>query len=134
MGHADVLAKSSFFADARCDELLLVLEKSSERNLVRGDMLSPQGDEPDSLYVVLSGRVAVAIANPIDNRETMVGLMTPGDLFGEMGMLDNGARSANARALELSRVLAIPYEGVLAMFNNNPSLLWGVTRLLAGRL
>lgn len=97
-------------------------------------MLFREGDQPDALYVVLSGRVAVAIANPIDNRETMVGLMTPGDLFGEMGMLDQGLRSANARALEPSTVLAIPYEGVLAMFNNNPTLLWGVTRLLAGRL
>src|SRR3954463_13797124 len=134
MGHDDVLAKTEFFADASRDELLLVLEKSSERNLVRGDMLFREGDEPDALYVVLSGRVAVAIANPIDNRETMVGLMTHGDLFGEMGMLDQSLRSASARALEPSTVLAIPYEGVLRMFNENPSLLWGVTRLLAGRL
>src|SRR3954454_24509957 len=126
MGHDDVLAKTEFFADASRDELLLVLEKSSERNLVRGDMLFREGDDPDSLYIVLSGRVAVAIANPIDNRETMVGLMTAGDLFGEMGMLDHGVRSANARALETSTVLAIPYAGVLAMFNNNPTLLWGV--------
>ncbi len=134
MAHDDILAQTEFFADASTDELLTVLDKASEHTLVRGDMLFREGDEPDALYVVLAGRVAVAIANPIDNRETMVGLMTPGDLFGEMGMLDRGARSANARALEPSTVLAIPYEGVLAMFNNNPTLLWGVTRLLAGRL
>jgi len=134
MAHDDVLAQTEFFADASREELLVVLDKSSEQMLIRGDMLFREGDEPNSLYVVLSGRVAVAIANPIDNRETMVGLMTPGDLFGEMGMLDSGPRSANARALEPSTVLAIPYEGVLAMFNNNPMLLWGVTRLLAGRL
>ena len=134
MAHDDVLAQTQFFADASPDELLQVLEGATEHELVRGDMLFREGDEPESLYVVLAGRVAVAIANPIDNRETMVGLMTSGDLFGEMGMLDHGVRSANARALETSKVLAIPYAGVLAMFNNNPTLLWGVTRLLAGRL
>src|SRR4029079_15387853 len=90
--------------------------------------------EPRALCVVWGARSAGATANPIDNRETMVGLMTPGDLFGEMGMLDQSLRSASARALEPSTVLAIPYEGVLRMFNENPSLLWGVTLLLAGRL
>lgn len=134
MAHDDVLAQTEFFADASHDELLKILEGATEQELVRGDMLFREGDEPASLYVVLAGRVAVAIANPIDNRETMVGLMTAGDLFGEMGMLDHGVRSANARALETSTVLAIPYAGVLEMFNNNPTLLWGVTRLLAGRL
>jgi len=134
MAHDEVLAQTEFFADATREELTTVLEAASEHTLIRGDMLFKEGEKPDSLYVLLSGRVAVAIANPIDNRETMVGLMTPGDLFGEMGMLDGGVRSASARALEPSTVLAIPYEGVLAMFNNNPALLWGVTRLLAGRL
>ncbi|MCU1399496.1 MAG: putative Crp family transcriptional regulator [Acidimicrobiales bacterium] len=134
MAHDDVLAQTEFFADASREELLSVLETSTEHELVRGDVLFHEGDEPDALYVVLTGRIAVAIANPIDNRETMVGLMTPGDLFGEMAMLDHGARSANARALETSKVLAIPYAGVLTMFNGNPALLWGVTRLLAGRL
>jgi len=134
MAHDEVLAQTEFFADATREELTTVLEAASEHTLIRGDMLFKEGEKPDSLYVVLSGRVAVAIANPIDNRETMVGLMTPGDLFGEMGMLDGGVRSASARALEPSTVLAIPYEGVLAMFNSNPALLWGVTRLLAGRL
>lgn len=134
MAHDDVLAQTEFFADASRDELLEVLKTASERDLVRGDVLFHEGDEPDALYVVLSGRVAVAIANPIDNRETMVGLMTQGDLFGEMPMLDDGSRSANARALEMSKVLAIPYAGVRAMFNANPTLLWGVTRLLAMRL
>ena len=134
MAHVDVLAQTEFFADASREELLVVLDTAAEHELVRGDMLFREGDEPDALYVVLAGRVAVAIANPIDNRETMVGLMTPGDLFGEMAMLDHGARSANARALEMSKVLSIPYAGVMTMFNSNPALLWGVTRLLAGRL
>ena len=93
-----------------------------------------EGDPSEALYVVLTGRIALAMSNPIDNRETMVGLMTPGDLFGEMPMLDQGVRSADARALEPSSVLAIPYAGIVDLFNNKPALLWGVARLLAGRL
>ncbi|MFZ1490095.1 MAG: Crp/Fnr family transcriptional regulator [Ilumatobacteraceae bacterium] len=134
MSHDDVLAKTDFFADAGPDVLASVAAAGAERHLVRGDLLFAEGDPPEALYVVLSGRVAIAIGNELDNRESMVALMEPGDLFGEMGMLDYGARSAMARALETSTVLEIPYQPVLAMLRSDPSLLWGVTRLLAKRL
>ena len=60
--------------------------------------------------------------------------MEPGDLFGDLGMLDDRPRSAMARALEPSGVLAVPYEPVLEMFDQQPRLLWNVTRMLAQRL
>lgn len=102
---------------------------------MRGDVLFREGDEPTALFVVLTGRIAIAIGNELDNRESMVALMEAGDLFGEMGMLDDeGGRSAMARALEPSEVLEIPYEPVLEILQADPRLLWGVTRLLAQRL
>ena len=97
-------------------------------------MLFHESDDAEELYVVLRGRIAIAIANPIDHRETVVSLMEPGDLFGEMAMLDDGPRSAMARALEPSTVLAVPYAPVITAFRSDPRMLWGVTRLLAQRL
>jgi len=105
-----------------------------ERSLVRGDVLFHEGDVADSLYLVVSGRVAIAISNPIDQRETVVALMDSGDLFGEMSLLDEGSRSAMARALEPSVVFVIPFEPVAKAFRSDPALLWGVCRLLAHRL
>jgi CRP-like cAMP-binding protein len=64
----------------------------------------------------------------------MLALMERGDLFGELGLLDGGARSAMARAIEPSSVLQIPYKIVLEQLESNPSMLWGVTKLLAKRL
>jgi CRP-like cAMP-binding protein len=64
----------------------------------------------------------------------MLALMECGDLFGELGLLDGGARSAMARAIEPSSVLQIPYKIVLEQLESNPSMLWGVTKLLAKRL
>jgi CRP-like cAMP-binding protein len=134
MAHEDLLASSEFFGGADAAVLQLIAASGDERNLVRGDVLFKEGDIADSLYIVVRGRLAIAIANPIDHRETVVSLMEPGDLFGEMAMLDDGPRSAMARALETSTVLAIPYEAVLDVFREQPALLWGVTRLLAQRL
>lgn len=134
MAHEELLARTDFFADAPLDVVRTIASAARELHLIRGDVLFNEGDVAESLYVVLRGRLAIAIANPIDHRETVVSLMEPGDLFGEMPMLDDGGRSALARALEPSAVLAVPYEPVLAAFRADPRLLWGVTRLLARRL
>jgi CRP/FNR family cyclic AMP-dependent transcriptional regulator len=134
MAHEDTLARTDFFADAEGDTLRQVAGMGHERHLIRGDVLFHEGDPPDALYLVLRGRLAIAIANPIDARVSVVALMEAGDLFGEMGMLDGGPRSAMARALEPTAVLEIPYEPVLKMFEERPRLLWNVTRLLAQRI
>jgi CRP/FNR family transcriptional regulator, cyclic AMP receptor protein len=134
MAHEELLASTEFFADASPEVITTIAAAGTERQLVRGDVLFKEGDEADALYVVTKGRLAIAIANPIDHRETVVSLMEPGDLFGEMAMLDDGPRSAMARALEPSGVVSIPYTAVLEVFRAEPTMLWGVTRLLAKRL
>ena len=134
MAHEELLARTDFFADAPPAIVRDMAAAGSELHLIRGDVLFREGDLADSLYLVVSGRVAIAIANPIDHRETVVALMDAGDLFGEMSMLDDGPRSALARALEPSTVFAIPFDPVVKAFRSDPALLWGVTRLLAHRL
>ena len=132
--HVDRLARTSFFADASPVLLERVAASGQGRSLIRGDVLFEEGDPPDALYLVVSGRIAIAMSSPIDRRESVVALMESGDLFGELGMLDNGPRSALARALEPSTVLEVPFAPVRAMFDEDPRLLWNVTRLLANRL
>jgi CRP/FNR family cyclic AMP-dependent transcriptional regulator len=130
----DILASTEFFADATPEVLDSLATHGEERHLVRGDVLFNEGDPPDALYVVTSGRLAIALSNPIDRRESVIALMEEGDLFGELGLLDDRPRSAMARALEASRVLTVPYSPVVKMFNEHPTMLWNVTRLLAQRL
>ncbi len=90
-------------------------------------------EAPDALYIVTRGRIAIANKS-IDGRESVVALMEPGDLFGEMGLLVDGGRSAEARALEQSAAMCIPYEPVRMLYEGRPESLWCVVKLLAGRL
>ena len=119
MAHEELLAATEFFSAASPEVLLALSAAGHERSLIRGDILFREADPADALYVVMNGRLAIAIANPIDNRETVVSLMEAGELFG---------------ALEPSTVLSIPYDAVLELFRKQPDLLWGVTRMLAQRL
>jgi CRP-like cAMP-binding protein len=135
MAHEQVLADTEFFADAPASMLADVAASGKIRNLVRGDVLFEAGDDPDSIYVVLTGRIAIALGNrPFDHRESVIALMEEGDLFGEMGMLDKSTRSAGARALETSTVLEIPYTSVLDQLDASTSLMWNVVRMLSRRL
>jgi CRP-like cAMP-binding protein len=108
-------------------------QQATQHALRRNDVIFAEGDVPDSLFVVSSGRVAIANKS-IDGRESVVALMEPGDLFGEMGLFDGLGRSAEARALEQSVVVSIPYAPIRRVYEEQPEQLWRVVRLLAGRL
>ena len=133
MAHEDLLAATEFFAGVDTDSLARLAATGATRNLVRGDVLFDEASEPDALYIVLSGRIAIA-QRSVDGRESVMALMEGGDLLGEMGLLDGLPRSAEARALESSSVFEIPYGPVRQLFEDQPSLLWGVVRMLSGRL
>ena len=83
--------------------------------------------------LVLSGRVAIA-QESTDGRESLLAVLGPGELFGEMAFLDGYNRSAQARALEESSVLMVPYEELRRLYEDTPAALWSAVQLLARRL
>lgn len=128
------LADTPLFANLDEASLAALSESCTKRTLGRGDVLFHQDDESGALYVVVSGRVAIANRS-FDGRESMVALMEDGDLFGEMGLFDNGeGRSADARALEPSELIELPYEPIRELFTAQPGLLWGVVTMLSQRV
>lgn len=110
-----------------------VAAAAQQRTLRRGDVLFHESDPGEELFVVESGRIAIANKS-FDGRESVVALMEPGDVFGEMSLFDGHGRSADARALESSKVYAVPFEPLRALFREQPDLLWSVVELLAGRI
>jgi CRP/FNR family cyclic AMP-dependent transcriptional regulator len=133
MTPTDLLADVALFAELTPAELEQLASASEAQDLRRGDVLFREDDDPDRLYVVVEGRIAIA-KRSVDGRESVVALMEGGDLFGEMGLFERLGRSAEARALEPSRVLVIGYEPIRQIYENRPELLWSVVALLAGRL
>lgn len=132
MNATELLSGVDMFADFTSAELEALARASTTEELRRGDVLFREEDLPDRMYVVMSGRIAIA-RRSIDGRESVVALMEPGDPFGEMGLF-LPVRSAEARAIEQSQVLSIGYEPIRAVYDNRPELLWGVVELFAGRI
>ena len=78
MAYEELLARTDFFGGAAPALLRDLAAQGSELPLIRGDVLFREGDMAESLYLVVSGRIAIVIANPIDHRETVVALMDSG--------------------------------------------------------
>ncbi|GIU84796.1 MAG: Crp/Fnr family transcriptional regulator [Acidimicrobiales bacterium] len=129
----EFLARVDLFSELDRDCLSELTEAARTLELRRGDIIFSEGDTAGELFVVTSGRIAISNRSP-DGKESLVALMEEGDLFGEMPLFDGLPRSAEARALEPSKVVALPYEPVRDLFRRRPELLWRVVSLLATRL
>jgi CRP/FNR family transcriptional regulator, cyclic AMP receptor protein len=128
-----LLVDVELFRGLAPEDLDVLVDAAEDHLFSRGDVLFSEGDDPTELFVVVSGRIAIANKS-VDGRESVISLMERGDLFGEMPLFDGLLRSAEARALEPSEVLAIPYAPLRGLYESQPELLWNVVALLAGRL
>lgn len=133
MTDRELLNTIEFFKGFDGTPLDTVVTASEQRSFGRGGVLFTENEAATELFVVVSGRIAIANRS-VDGRESVVALMERGDLLGEMPLFDGLARSAEARALEPSEVIAIPYAPLRGIYRDQPELLWNVVEMLANRL
>ncbi len=132
---ATLLRESELFRSFPQDSLDRVLASAATVEFQRNDVLFEEGDEAAYLFVVYRGRIAIQ-KRSADGRESMLALMEEGDLFGEMPLFGTKGegRSAEAKVLEPSTVVTVPYPAIRAELDRQPELLWGVVALLSTRL
>src|SRR5215471_18528254 len=91
-------------------------------------------DEPgESVLVLARGRVKIKAVTP-DGRETIFAFIEPGELFGELAILDGESRQDYAESVEDSLVLAVPRTELLWLMERRPDVALHVTKLLGFRL
>ncbi len=128
-----VLDKTDLFGTLPPELLAQLRDRTTLERLRRGDVIFEKGDPATCLYIVFSGQVAIA-AKALDGRESVVAVLGPGALFGEMSLFDGGMRSAQARALTTAHLISISFEDVRQVLAHRPDVLWAVVRILARRL
>jgi len=128
-----VLDKTDLFGALPPELLAQLRDRTALERLRRGDVIFEKGDPATSLYIVFSGRVAIS-ARAGDGRESVMSVLGPGALFGEMSLFDGGVRSAQARALTTAHLIAIAFDDVKQVLAHRPDVLWAVVRILARRL
>ncbi|MRV71029.1 cyclic nucleotide-binding domain-containing protein [Duganella sp. FT92W] len=92
------LKESALFASLTPVELNIVDDLMHERRYVTDEIIFDEGEEGQALYLVMSGRVIISRAHA-DGVE-IVAEISPGSFFGDLALLDNAPRNAQARALD----------------------------------
>jgi CRP-like cAMP-binding protein len=101
--------------------------------LARGDFLARQGDASDSLFVIRTGWIKIVAEGP-NGEEVILNQCGPGQLIGEMSLIDQKPRSNSMIAISSTEVLEIKYDGVLAVLNEYPPLALSFLRDMSDRL
>ncbi len=103
----------------------------------KGEAVFHHGEEGDGLYLVLDGAIRIS-RNVSGMGEEALAILRPGQYFGEMSIVDDAPRSADAIAHETSRLLRLPKDDLRdLMFVDRElayELLWRFVRTLCARL
>lgn len=102
------------------------------RTFAKHAIIVSEGDETDSLYVLLAGRAKVYVADA-DGREVQLNQIGAGEYFGEV-TLDGGPRSASVMALEECRCAVVRRSELTAFLERNPAFALHLVRKLAHRV
>jgi CRP-like cAMP-binding protein len=112
---------------------LAVLRRARVTEFRRRQRIYHRGDAANEVYLVESGVVKLAVENP-EGREAILGFQHPGDLFGELAVVDDGPHDHLAEAYEASVIWAISRDEFLDLMRESTALGDAVIRLLGTRL
>jgi CRP-like cAMP-binding protein len=132
----NVLRQAALFDGLSQPELLAVAALCQAHSFRSGEIITTQGEHGDELFVVSQGFVEVTLANPGGGGEprTVVQL-GPGQIVGEMSLVDRGPRSATVRALTDGAVLqALKREAFLELCQTDTHVGYIVMRNMAADL
>ncbi len=132
-GYGNLLRQIPLFAGVSEPVMAALEQASSSRKVVKGASLFFRGDPAEDFYLLLSGEIALVLANP-DGRELIINVMQPGDFFGELGILTGQARSADAVARQAAELAVIPRRAFLAALEHEPRIARRLLEATASRL
>ena len=127
------LSASQLFRALQPAELDAVLKHAAMRRIPRGTTVMRKGDPATGMVVIMQGSVRVS-ATSEDGREVMLGMLGPGEVLGEISLLDESDRSADVSAIQDCVLLQVERGDFLRLLRGNNDLCLRLMAVLCGRL
>ncbi len=113
-------------------ELKFLEQRSRVRNFPANATIYFPDDIADAVMVLVQGRIRLHSITP-DGKQAILGLIEPGELFGELAIVGSASREEFAQSVSASRVVAIPKEIMESVLMQNASLSLAITKLVGLR-
>jgi CRP/FNR family transcriptional regulator len=124
----ELLRSVPLFADLEEGELERFSQVAVPRSFPAGTRVFHEGDSSDACYIVSEGSFRVTREHS-DGRAITLATLGPGEIFGELAMLDGDTRSASAESITDGTLLALPANDVRSLLGRNPEI---ALKLVAG--
>jgi len=121
------------FAGLNDAALAALASRLRVRSFRRGEILFNKDDPGTSLFLVKAGRIKISVFSS-EGKEAVFNVHGPGDVFGELALLDGAARSATATALEPSRLLTLDRAAFVTFLREQPDAALALLSDLAARV
>lgn len=129
-----MLNKVSLFSSLPPDELQTLESHANLKSYRKNTIIMDKGDESSALYVLVSGKVRVYIADE-EGKEVVLNVCDePGSHFGELALLGNTARTASVMTLEDSKFLIISKQDFLNWLADYPQIALSIIRHLVDQI
>ncbi len=116
------------------DEDIEQLERSLVKRKFRaGQMIFHMGDEGGNLYIINKGKAKVTIPSESGD-DLILDILTPGEIMGEISLIDGMPRSASVQAIEDTEVLCLYREDFLNLLKSRFNIVLHILKVLAQRL
>jgi CRP-like cAMP-binding protein len=131
--HQALLGSIPLFAGLSAEQLEKIAALAQVRSYAGREVVVNQGDPARALFAIVRGRLKVASCGP-DGRDTVLGIMAEGEVFGEVALLDGGKRSATCTAIEPCELLVIDRAQFMELLESSPAIAVKLLDVLAQRL
>lgn len=133
MATKDILAQVPLFEDLSEADLNIVAQRVRQRRYKEGDTIFHRNDPGVALYVIVTGRVKIHNETN-DGTDVIICILSAGDFFGELAVIDGEERSADATTIELTELLMLTKDDLHDILERYPRISLRLLTTLAGRL
>ena len=121
------------FSELSDDDLREIVKLAVRQVYKKDNMILIEEEIGSTIFIILDGRVKISRISD-DGREVILSILSEGDFFGEMSILDGQNRSANVVTLDDSKIMVIRREDFLQMLHDYPQIAINLLKELAQRL
>ncbi len=121
------------FSELSEDDLREIVKLAVRQIYKKDNMILIEEEIGSTMFIILDGRVKISRISD-DGREVILSILSEGDFFGEMSILDGQNRSANVVTLDDSKIMVIRREDFLQMLHDYPQIAINLLKELAQRL
>ncbi len=130
--HVWYIKNCQLFERLTAEQFARLEQRARVRRFPKGSPVYLPSDSGNAVYLLAEGRVKLCSITP-EGKQAILAFIEPGELFGELAILEESEREEHAEAMMASTLVLLPGDAIEQLMSESPGLALGVTKLIGLR-